>query len=233
MYNILMQKKSIVCYTCITGDYDHLKQPIVFNRQIDYVCFTDCARVLPNSIWQFRPIPKELCVLSQVKQQRIVKICPHRYLREYSISIWIDGSFQICGSLVDFVRQYDLSKTPLYTRVHPQRNCIYEEAKVCIAMHKDSRAVIDKQIAKYQEEGYPKNAGMYETGVILRKHNDMKCQLVCNRWASELLLGSHRDQLSFNYACWKEHFLPGCLNGEFNLCGNMVNTFRLCRHGRH
>ena len=97
-------------------------------------------------------------------------------------------------------------------------------------MHKDSKDVIDKQIAKYQAEGYPKNIGMYETGIILRKHVDTKCQLVCNRWASELLLGSHRDQLSFNYACWKEHFLPGCLNNQFKVSGIMATTFKLYKH---
>ena len=42
-------------------------------------------------------------------------------------------------------------------------------------MKKDSREVIEKQITRYRAESYPKNAGMFETGVILRKHTDMKC----------------------------------------------------------
>lgn len=82
----------IVCYTCITGGYDRLKEPLVVSKGIDYICFTDNP-FLKSKVWQARPIPKELDYLSNVKKQRIVKICPHRYLKEYDISIWVDGSF--------------------------------------------------------------------------------------------------------------------------------------------
>ncbi len=223
----------ICCYTCITGGYDSLKmisgQKSETMQQVDFICFTDNDQ-LKQLDWQTRPIPRELDGLSNVKKQRVIKICPHKWLSGYDISIWVDGSFQICGDLLEFVQKYDLEKTPLYTRVHPARKCIYKEAEACIALKKDSREVIEKQMARYRAEGYPENAGMFETGVVLRRHGNVKCQLVCNRWASELLVGSCRDQLSFNYACWREHFLPGCLNTEFSLLGKRANTFRLCRH---
>lgn len=93
---------------------------------------------LRGGIWQIRPIPKELDYLSDVKKQRIVKICPHRYLPEYDVSIWIDGSMQVMQDLNCFVRQYDLDKCPLYVRVHPTRHCIYDEAEVCVKKMKDS-----------------------------------------------------------------------------------------------
>ena len=60
-------------------------------------------------------------------------------------------------------------------RVHPARKCIYKEAEACIALKKDAREVIEKQIARYRAEGYPKNAGMFETGVVLRRHGNVKC----------------------------------------------------------
>lgn len=225
----------ICCYTCITGQYDSLK--LVSGQkpgsQVDFICFAD-DQSLAQLDWRTKPIPEELLGLSKVKQQRILKICPHRFLKGlgYDASIWIDGSIKVLGDLEDFAAEYDLGKNPLYTRVHPQRKCIYEEAKACIALKKDSSDVIESQIERYRAEGYPKNAGMAETGVILRNHNDRRCQLVCNLWASEVLKGSHRDQLSFNYACWKMHFLPGCLKSEFSLHGSNAGKFRLCCHGR-
>jgi len=42
-------------------------------------------------------------------------------------------------------------------------------------LKKDSKDVIEAQLKRYKAEGYPKNAGMAETGIILRKHNEMKC----------------------------------------------------------
>lgn len=207
-------KNNIVCYTCITGNYDKLKNPKFVSQDIDYICFTDNSAITSN-IWQIKPIPKELSYLSNVKKQRIVKLCPHRYLKEYDISIWVDGNIEIQGDLIAFINQYDLEKYPLYVRVHPKRNCIYDEAKECILMFKDTKENIAKQIETYKQEGYPKHIGMVETGILLRKHNTSKCQILCNMWASELLKHSHRDQLSFNYACWKMHFIVGILSNEF------------------
>lgn len=223
----------IACYTCITGGYDSLKSlPSIQQDGIDFICFSDDDHLQCNG-WKVLPMPNELRGLSNVKKQRIVKICPHRYLKDYETSVWIDGSFQIVGDVAKFVQQYDLEKTPLHVRVHPRRRCIFEEAAACINFGFDSREVVESQMQKYKSEGYPKNVGLAETGIILRKHNDAKCQLVDNLWASEVLRGSCRDQLSFNYACWKMHFLPGCLSHEFNIgssSSQSAQTFILCAH---
>ena len=231
--------KKIVVFTCITGHYDRLRpflnQSEETLQKVDFICFTDDE--IPNASslgWKILPIPQELDGLSNVKKQRMVKICPHKWLREYDLSVWVDGSFQICGDILDFMRQYDLDKCSLYTRIHPTRNCIYKEAEACVILGKDRRSVVERQISKYKSENYPRNIGLAETGIILRKHNDLKCQMLCNVWASEVLVGSHRDQLSFNYACWKQHFLPGCLKYEFNNITKSTNckqTFKLNRHG--
>lgn len=220
---------NIVCYTCVTGGYDILKQPLIVSKNVDYVCFSDVVIPQPG-IWRIKSIPDELKNLSNVKKQRIVKICPHRCLKEYDVSIWVDGNIQVKGDLNEFIFQYDLDKCPLYTRVHPCRRCIYDEADICIKMKKGSYQEIMQQVNQYKKEGYPAKAGMVETGVLLRKHNDLKCQQFCNLWASELLLHSHRDQLSFNYICWKMHFIPGILKNEFKINSN--GTFRIYRHGR-
>ena len=217
-----------VCYTCITGSYDNIAalDDSITCPDIDFICFTDMPVKLNK--WHVFPVPSDLQGLSNVKQQRLVKICPHKYFQNYDISVWIDGNFQIIDDLKQFIAQYDLNKVPLYTRIHQYRDCIYSEAEACIQLHKDTSFSVMKQIERYKAEGYPKHIGMSETGILLRKHNDLKCKLLCNLWASELLLGSHRDQLSFNYACWKQHFIPGCLKNEFSLKNNKF--FKLHKH---
>ena len=42
-------------------------------------------------------------------------------------------------------------------------------------MNKGNPQAIMQQVDAYRAEGYPAKAGMVETNVILRKHNDMKC----------------------------------------------------------
>ena len=219
---------SIVCYTCITGNYDSLKQPKIVSPGIDFICFTDSCNIKQNGIWRMLPIPNDIQYLNNVKKQRIVKICPHRYLKQYDTSIWIDGNIQVIGDLNEFIKQYDLNENPLYTRIHPRRNCIYDEAEACINISKDSRKKIESQVNKYRNDGYPKHIGMVETGIMLRRHNNIRCQMICNEWATELLNNSHRDQLSFNYVCWKNHYVPGILKNEFKINNKF---FRISNHG--
>ena len=211
-------------FTCITSSYDHLKQPLVLCPGVDFICFTD-QLFMSGGRWQTKLIPSELSSLSKVKQQRMVKICPHRWLPQYDASLWIDGSIQLCGNAADLLKMYDLSKCPLYTRVHLQRHCIYEEANACKILKKDLPEVIDAQMAKYKDEGYPENAGMVESGVILRSHHDAKCKALCNLWAAEVLKYSCRDQLSFNYICWKMHFIPGIMANDFNIQSAMYQSY--------
>lgn len=211
----------IVCYTCITNGYDALNEPVSQDNDIDFICFSDNLNIAKsNSNWSIRQIPSELTGLSPVKTQRIIKICPHKWFPDYDISIWVDGNIKIIGDLQNFVNEYDFDKTPLYTRIHPCRNCIYDEADACMELGKDHYATIMAQIAEYKLEGYPQHIGMAETNILLRKHNDLKCKLFDNAWATELLLKSHRDQLSFNYICWKQKFLPGYLVNQFKINEN-------------
>lgn len=220
----------IAVYTCITGGYDSVKNISTQNNtDIDFICFTDN----PNndfkpSNWTFRNIPQDLIQLSKVKQQRLIKILPHKYLPEYDISLWIDGNIEIIGDVYEFIKQYDLNKYSLFTRKHPGRKCIYEEAKAVLNLKKDTKETVECQLCKYREQGFPPNFGLEETNVILRNHKDVNCKMLCNMWAKEIVSGSHRDQLSFDYCRWKNDFKIGYLNAP-NLMKNKY--FRLERHG--
>lgn len=205
---------NICVYTCITRNYDKLLEPLVCSKNIDYICFTD-DMCIKSRFWNVLSMPPDLRHLPIMKQQRILKICAHRYLPEYQTSVWIDGNMQICKDIQQFISEYDLQRCPLYVRIHPSRNCIYKEAKAVVQYRKADPSIVQKQIEKYKREGYPENIGLAETGVLLRAHNDMRCKMLCNAWAEEVLMYSHRDQLSFNYACWKRKFIPGILSNEF------------------
>lgn len=218
----------IVCYTCITGNYDKLC-PIKYpNDSIDFICFTDDLTI-NSSGWKLRPIPEELHALSKVKQQRILKICPQTYLSEYDASLWIDANFMInCDLEKSFFSKYDLKRFSLYTNKHPLRDCIYDEEKECIKRSKDISKNTMPQIARYRKEGMPCHNGLAETNLMLRDHHDIECKNVMDLWKNEVLNGSHRDQLSFNYACWKSKFKYGHLaEGDYRKFDNTHNFILL------
>lgn len=199
-----MEKNKKVVYTCITGGYDTLIDPKWISEGFDYICFTDNADI-KSDVWQIRPLPKETEGLSNVKKQRYVKINPHKHLSDYDLSIWVDGNVELKGNLNDFVKETIKDDCSVYVPKHPSRNCIYTEARIVLRMKKDKFENIDPQIKRYEKEGFPKNNGLLQSNIMLRKHNKKDCIKLMEFWFNELKDGSHRDQLSFNYASWKNN----------------------------
>ena len=108
------------------------------------------------------------------------------------------------------------------------RDCVYKEAKAVISLGKDDTELVENQMDKYFEDGYPKSNGLIVSGLILRRHNEADVKKTMELWWEELKHGSKRDQLSFNYSAWKT-------NLEFNhISGDVRNNqnFRLLPH-RH
>jgi len=199
------KEDKIVVYTCITGGYDSLMEPAVVTPGVDYVCFTDNPG-LKSKNWKIVPMPEELNGLSEVKQQRGVKILAHRYLSDYDISVWVDGAVQVKGNIKEYLKSLDFGKFCVFIPEHPVRKCIYAEKDACIRTKKikgDGIALAEKQMKRYREEKFPSNYGLVQTNVMMRRHNDPYCKELMEKWWEELKDNSHRDQLSFNYALWK------------------------------
>ena len=195
-------KHNKVVYTCITGDYDSLLEPTYLCDDFDYICFTDNQN-MTSDVWEIRSLPKETDGLSQVKKQRYVKINPHKCLSEYDLSIWVDGNIELNGDLNKFLDNTLKDDCAIYIPKHPQRDCIYNEAEAVLSMKKDTIGNVIPQIDEYEKEGFPRNYGLVQSNIIVRKHNDKNCIKLMECWFDELKNKSHRDQLSFNYVCWK------------------------------
>ena len=191
-----------VIYTCISGEYDTLMEPEYISEGYDYVCFTD--QPFKSKVWQIRPIPEELSYLSEVKRQRCIKIKPHRYLPEYDFSVWVDANISLKGDINTFINENCSNEgAVLYVGKHPQRDCVYQEGEACIKIKKDTKENVNRQLNAYKKEGFPEHYGLPQTGIMLRYHNDESCKMLMETWWEQVERYSHRDQLSFSYALWK------------------------------
>ena len=195
-------KNKKVIYTCITGGYDDLREPAFISEDFDYVCFTDSIFVR-NGLWDIRPLPKEVEGLSQVKKQRYVKINAHKVLPEYDLSVWVDGIVMVKDNINNLLKTVLEDDISVYVPTHPLRNCIYKEAKAILAAKKDTSDIVNKQINKYKQEGFPTEYGLLQSNILIRKHNEEDCIKLMEKWFDEIKNNSHRDQLSFNYVSWK------------------------------
>ncbi len=194
--------KKVVVYTAVSGKYDDIITPTVVEDDFDYICFTD-NKDLKSDFWDIHYM--EDLDLDSVRKARRYKILPHKYLKEYDYSFWIDGNFDIIGSLKDYVHKYSKNNKLLAIQ-HEEHTCIYTEAQKCIEFKKDKEDVILEQVDKYQKEGFPEDYGLVASGILFRSHNSPDVIELMESWYDEVINHSRRDQLSFNYACWKNNF---------------------------
>lgn len=176
-------------YTVITGNYDALRPPLVRSAGFDYICFTDSPDLACEG-WEMRRIDP---VADPCRQQRAIKIMPHKYLPEYQQTVYIDGSHQQKADITQLIDD-DFSGSWLL-KIHPTRKCIYQEGEACIKHGKASAEAVRQQLTAYVAEGMPGDAGLYETGIMIRD-NQPEVNAICEDWYQEIVKHTHRDQLS-------------------------------------
>jgi hypothetical protein len=200
----IKNKNNIVIYTSIFGKYaGPLPQPKY--EGIDYICFTN--KVVKAKPWKVKMAEPKF--KDPVRCAKIFKILPHLFLSEYKYSIWIDCNFLVKKNIQEFV-YFALKKNNMAIFDHKKtkgdaRDCIYDELEAIkklgkkTGIFKDNIEVMEKQINRYKNEGYPANNGLIKGGILIRKHNESDVINAMNLWWKEIKFGSRRDQLSFNY----------------------------------
>ncbi len=178
-------------YTVIFNNYDTLKDPRFIDPNVRYVCYSNTPQV--SDVWEIIHVD-----MTEVKDQRKLKILQYQDLDDWTV--YIDASIEIKASVYSFAYQWEEDFTVLQ---HRGRNCIYTEADAVLSLEKDSPEVVHEQIEKYQYERYPRQAGMIQTGLLMRRRNPAVDKF-CKAWWKEVRDHSVRDQLSFNYIAWKQ-----------------------------
>ncbi len=192
-----VKNESVVVYTAIAGDYDMLKdQP---KKDVDFFAFLE--HETNSKTWKFKQVHNEF--EDPNRNAKIHKVMPHIFFPDKQYSLWIDGSVKILFPFeLDKLIQMYLSDADMALFKHPDRNCIYQEADVCIKRNLDDPDIIKKQIERYSKSKYLGNLGLVEATVILRRHTS-EIKIFNEAWWEEIRNGSRRDQISFNYVANK------------------------------
>ena len=196
--------KKFVVYTALTGGYDHLIQLSCVSPEFDYICFTDA--VLSEKycgMWKMRRIPQ--VTFDKQRLSRFPKMHPHLLLRDYEYSVYIDASIDIINSELYHIIIDKIGAGVILSGVrHPHRDCVYEEFFAVYRTRKDTDLNHLKKGYKYlQKYDMPKHMGLFEAGLILRKHNDERIVFQNEMWWLMVNVFSKRDQLSYTFSLWK------------------------------
>lgn len=197
-------------YTCITNAYDDLKkQPEL--KGCTYTAYLEGVN---------RPLPPWFIVQTvhpdpppdfgvgassdPTRRAREKKTLAHVFAGSVEWSLWIDGCFVIRPDfdVRKWIRALDEKGADLMTFEHPTDKCTYEHAERVMKTWTDNNLTVARQMARYRAEGFPDQAGMVQTFVVLRRHNEAT-RAFNECWWDEIEKGSRRDQLSFMYAAKK------------------------------
>jgi hypothetical protein len=202
-----------VVYTAIFGGYDTLKQPPLQDEPCDFICFTDSK--MPSRVGAWRVIHvrrnRKIHPRLQAKRFKLLshRIFPHGRLAAWyalfsirkraDLSIWIDASIQIkCSTFVKDMRN-KLGDGDWAMFVHPDRDCIYEEALISITMPKYQTMPILPQVETYRSV-VPPHGGLYACTVIVRREPlAERLKRVHELWWEENVKWTYQDQLSLPF----------------------------------
>lgn len=183
----------IVVYSANFGGYDQA-QPVIPTTG-RWVLFTDRPQDAAPG-WTVRPLAVEGG--DARRTARRIKTLAHRWFPDAEVSVWLDANVQLLADPEDLVAAW-LDGYDVASFAHPGRDCLYDEADACIRKGKDTRCVIEAQVNRYRRAGFPANAGLAETRVVVRRHTPQVAQFN-EAWQREIDAGSCRDQISFPVA---------------------------------
>ena len=194
--------RKVVVYSCLIGDYD---QVATFNKQkgYDYILFTDLK--IKNTNWSVFPIPDEVLKLnvSDIKKQRYMKIHPHKFFRNYDLSLYIDANYVIKGDLDDFLINTLNPIDHIYIPHLQFGKGIKQAIEKAIEKKLDDSNLLKEVMDRYNKLNILSKSGIVNAGLIIRKHNTKDCIKLMEKWWEEVRDYSHVDGFAFNYAGYK------------------------------
>ncbi|MEX2014759.1 MAG: glycosyltransferase domain-containing protein [Candidatus Saccharimonadales bacterium] len=200
-YRTVRKPRRIAVYTSLTKNYDLLKLPEIIDERFDYIAYSDDP-IDGMGVFDVRKLNQPDFKTDSSRATRYPKTHPHVLLKSYEVAVWMDASMMIVGDLAPLVDEFIKSGRPIGNATHPHRQSLHEELEACIDLGKDDVEILKKQLQFYDSINFD-TSDLANNGVMLFNLNHPKLNRVMENWWEQICRFSKRDQLSFNYALFK------------------------------
>ncbi len=182
-----------VIFTCVVGDRHFLTEPNS-TTGFEHVLYVD--RDLNFEAWNQRPLlfwdaaPKLITLFHKYSLASLVA--------EGTKMLWVDSRVEISAEVAQNIFAA-LDHSDLCLFKHYERACVYDEILAVLEAKRSSAAQCEEYARLLREQSFPRNGGLYETGVmgfrVCPEVNELfrKVFGLCYRYAS-------RDQLALPLA---------------------------------
>lgn len=185
----------LAVYTVLVGDGFALPDTIPA-ADVDYICFTDNPNLASNG-WTLKLI-SPLFPSDLIRSSRDHKIRPHRYLPDYSLSLYIDTRVQLTDDPKLIWKQLITSDEVSFGGVyHSFRDSVSAEFASVRDLNLDDPVRV-KELQTMYENYRPEILKQRPIwgGMLARRHNSTECVEAMEIWWAHVLRFSRRDQLS-------------------------------------
>ncbi|MEH2930497.1 glycosyltransferase domain-containing protein [Candidatus Ventrimonas sp. KK005] len=195
----------IAVYSCVVGRYDPFIEPVYCERDIDYYMFTD-QELSKCSVWKKIDISNwdDYKQLSPLMLNRKLKILQNELLLTYDYTIYVDGNVEIVAGVSPLIAR--MKNFGFGVHYHRSRDCIVDEVVSVKHLKRLAGKEMDKQIANYLSQGFPRHNGLFENSILVRDNRNVCVQALMRYWWDEYNKYQTRDQLSLPYVIWKTKF---------------------------
>ena len=118
---------NIAVYTACIGPRSELRERQFSSEHCDFFAF--CDPVVDSDTWQVRVAPGGQP--TDRRRARWLKVLSNALFPDYDYTIWVDASIQLIKDPTILTRHVEL----LAGWRHPRRQCIYQEARVCMGQN--------------------------------------------------------------------------------------------------
>lgn len=149
-------------------------------------CFSD---IQPPKCWHWHKVRDQGSDDANTRAARKLKAFPWAaFGDDWDSALWLDANYQL-------TRDPRSMPGDMAIHRHRDRDCVYEEARICTRVGKDAAGVIAEQTGRYMDAGYPEHNGLWETAILFRRNTEA-VKALCKDWWQEIESGSRRDQIS-------------------------------------
>ena len=145
---------------------------------------------------------------------RLYKMLSHIY-DPGEWSVYIDSNIFLPDGMEErLIEEVKKSGKDIGVFIHPERDCVYEEADMVLKLGKDTRENLKLSTDFYRSIGFPAHGGLAACGIIVRHHTE-EIKRLNERWWAEVCARSKRDQMSFPYVFKDAHYFLSNIGNFF------------------
>ncbi len=189
--------EKIAVYTVVFGDYDALYEPKCCPDNCSFFLISDCGSIPPESSWKRLVLPEEIRAqmrgMNNIEKNRFLKMMPHLLFPDFNYSVYLDGNVQMVTDPTEFINR--MPPWGMSSHLHVSRTCVYEEAKAILLQKKAAKEDMEDVVAYLEQERMPKNYGLLECPVLVRRHNQPECKKLMEEWWELFERFPFRDQM--------------------------------------